>query len=49
MRWFDVEDAPWIGLCREEYEDLCKPYHDDDDEYDDVFMEEDDESVQFDK
>lgn len=22
----EVPDAPWIGHCREEYEEMCNPY-----------------------
>lgn len=23
-----IPDAPWIGLCREDYETRCNPYYD---------------------
>ncbi len=22
----DIPDAPWIGLCKEEWEEICNPY-----------------------
>lgn len=28
-----IPDAPWIGLCREEYEDRCRLYDEDEEDY----------------
>lgn len=27
---YEVKDAPWIGLCEEDYEELCGYYDEDD-------------------
>lgn len=34
---YDIPDAPWIGLCREDYEDKYKLY---DEGYEDYLAEE---------
>lgn len=36
---FEVPDAPWIGLCKEEWEERCRLYEEDEEEIE----EEDDE------
>ena len=28
----EVADAPWIGLCKEEWEDRCRIYDEEDEE-----------------
>lgn len=33
----DIPDAPWIGHCKEEYEDMCRIYNED---YEDYLAEE---------
>lgn len=29
----DIPDAPWIGHCKEEYEEMCRLYDEDEDDY----------------
>lgn len=36
----DIPDAPWVGLCEEDYLDSMCPYHEEDD-----WEDEDDEEL----
>lgn len=29
----EVEDAPWIGHCREEWDEMCRIYDEDEEDY----------------
>lgn len=43
----DIPDAPWVGLCKEDYYERfgCSFYEEDDDYEEDIWEDEDDEEL----